>query len=102
MVDLRAKSTSRGLRHWMSAVPSLDTWLDCSSTSSVIISEASSIKDSEIMGLDFIDNSDIVGSVRDVEVLVYREPVGSHPPSWYGSKPQLNIAWFLRRSIAPQ
>ena len=57
---------------------SLDTWLEGSSTSSDLISEVGSIKDSEIMELYFVDNSDTVwdGTVQVVDVLVLQGPVG--------------------------
>ena len=62
----RAKFTSRGIRHRTSAVPSFDMYLEGLQISLDIISEVGSIKESEIMELDFIDYSNIVGSVRDV------------------------------------
>ena len=56
-------------------VPHLDTWLEDSSTSSDLISEVSSIKDSENMEPDFNNNSDnvVVSSVEEVEVSVHQE-----------------------------
>ena len=53
-------------------------WLEGSSTSSDLISEVGSIKDSEIMELYFVDNSDTVGdgTVQVVDVLVLQGPVG--------------------------
>ena len=61
-----------GTHHWTTTVPTLDMWLEGSSTSSDLISEVCSINDSEIMELDFIDNSDnvVVSTVREVEVSV--------------------------------
>ena len=57
---------------------SLDTWLEGSSTSSDLISDVGSIKDSEIMELYFVYNSDTVGdgTVQVVDVLVLQGPVG--------------------------
>ena len=70
--DARAKSASRGTRQWMTTVPSLDMWLEGSSTSSDIISEVSSI----IL---------IMWGIALLEM--WRSPctgdqLGSHPPSW--------------------
>ena len=74
--DARAKSARRGTHQWTTTVPSLDTWLEGLSTSSDLISEVNSIKESEIM--EFVDNSDNVGvsTVREVEVSVHQRPVG--------------------------
>ena len=58
----------------------LDSWLDGSSASLDLISEVGSIKNSEIMEIDFVDKSDNVGdsTVQVIEVSVHQKPVGGH------------------------
>ena len=99
----RAKSVSQGTGHWTTTVPQLDTWLEGSSISSDLISEVSSIKDSEILDLDITNNSDIVvvSTVEEVEVSVHQ---GSHLPVGVTSavlvteRAQPRILWFQCRS----
>ena len=73
----RAKSASWGTRHWTTTVPSLDTWLEGWSTSSDLYQRSVPFKGTEVMELDFVDNSDNVGvsTVREVEVSVHQGPV---------------------------
>ena len=56
----------------------LEMWLEASSTSSDLISEVSSIADSEIRNLDFMHNSINVGdsTIQVVELSVHQGPVG--------------------------
>ena len=87
LLDPRAKSTNREIRQWTSAISSTDTWLGqlASLTSSDLVSETSSIKDSELLKLDIegnsyknvvLDENLIVGTMRAVEVSVHQEPSG--------------------------
>ena len=71
--NARSKSTSNWTRHWTSAIPSFDMWLEGLLTSSDLISEVSSIGNYETK---IIDNSDnvTVSSARGVEVSVHQEP----------------------------
>ena len=80
--NARAKSASNWTRHWTSAIPSFDMWLEGWSTSSDLISEVSSIRN---YGTKIIDNSDnvTVSTARDVEVSVHQEPGPNS--TFYGS-----------------
>ena len=72
--DARTKAARRGT-HWTCNVPSLQTWMETASTSLDLISEVSSLDDSDIRNLDFDDSVNVRANTQSVEVSVHLEPV---------------------------
>ena len=57
--DAKTKAARQGTQHWTCNVPFLETWLENASNSLDLISEVSSLADSEIRNLDFDDTINV-------------------------------------------
>ena len=70
----RQKAAKRGTQHWACNVPALQTWMESASTSSGLISEVSSLADSDIRDVD-LDSVNVKAHSHFVEASVHQGPV---------------------------
>ena len=97
--DAKQKAFKRGTRHWTCNVPALLTWMESASTSSYLMSEVSSLADSDIRDVDF-DRVNVGAHSHLVEVSVHQGPVEATSAIVEVGWPRPWIIWSLRR-IAP-